>query len=166
MSIWQREYKGWSKRWLIWTHPWSLGHFQWRCRKLYGLGPHTTIEEMPQKFRGSCRFEQYMPSTPGRYGIKYWKVLITFPLLVLNFCALLVNSYLNVIRFWELIIPVARICQLKMLWKYLVLEFRAKRSKDVTNRHKNDNASYAHTKEMQKWNNNALNAIITCANNI
>ena len=41
------------------------------CRELYGLGPHTTIDETLQKFRGSCRFRQYMPSKPGRYGIKY-----------------------------------------------------------------------------------------------
>ena len=46
--------------------------FNNRCRELYGLGPHTTIDEMLQKFRGRCRFRQYMPSKPGRYGIKYW----------------------------------------------------------------------------------------------
>ena len=46
--------------------------FNNHCRELYGLGPHTTIDEMLQKFRGRCRFRQYMPSKPGRYGIKYW----------------------------------------------------------------------------------------------
>ena len=46
--------------------------FNNRCRELYGLGPHTTIDEMLQKFRGRCRFRQYMPSKPGRYDIKYW----------------------------------------------------------------------------------------------
>ena len=46
--------------------------FNNRCRELYGLGPHTTINEMLQKFHGHCRFRQYMPSKPGRYGIKYW----------------------------------------------------------------------------------------------
>ena len=45
--------------------------FNNRCRELYGLGPHTT-NEMLQKFRGRRRFKQYMPSKPGRYGIKYW----------------------------------------------------------------------------------------------
>ena len=42
------------------------------CRELYGLGPHTTIDEMLQKFCGCCRFRQYMPSKPERYAIKYW----------------------------------------------------------------------------------------------
>ena len=46
--------------------------FNNRSREFYGLGPHTTIDEMLQKFRGRCRFRQYMPSKPGRYGIKYW----------------------------------------------------------------------------------------------
>ena len=46
--------------------------FNNRCRELYGLGPHTTIDEMLQKFRGRCRFRQYMASKPGRYGIKHW----------------------------------------------------------------------------------------------
>ena len=53
-----------------------------------------------------------------------------------------------------------------MLWKYLVLQLWAKRSKGVTNRHKNDDASYIHAKEIEKWNKNAMNAIITCVNNI
>ena len=46
--------------------------FNNRCREVYGLGPHTFIDEMLQKFLGRCRFRQYMPSKPGRYGIKYW----------------------------------------------------------------------------------------------
>ena len=40
-------------------------------KEFYGLGPHTTIDEMLQKFRGRCRFRQYMLSKTGRYGIKY-----------------------------------------------------------------------------------------------
>ena len=67
--------------------------------------------------------------------------------------------------FWELVIPMAWICQLKMLWKCLVLQLRTKRSNGMTNHHKNYNASYVHAKEIEKLNN-ALNAIITCANNI
>ena len=43
-----------------------------RCRQLYGLGPHVIIKEMLQKSRGRRKFRQYMPSTPGRYGIKHW----------------------------------------------------------------------------------------------
>ena len=94
------------------------------------------------------------------------KVLIILPVLVSNFCVLLVSSYSNLICFWELFLPMAWICQLKMLWKYLVLQLWAKRSEGVTNRHKNNDASYVHAKEIEKWNNNALNAIITRANNI
>ena len=94
------------------------------------------------------------------------KVLIILPVLVSNFCVLLVSSYSNLICFWELFIPMAWICQLKMLWKYLVLQLQAKRSKGVTNHHKNDDDSHVHAKEIEKKNNNALNVIITCANNI
>ena len=93
-------------------------------------------------------------------------VLTILPMLVWNFCVLMVSSYSNLTCFWELVIPMAWICQLKMLWKRLVLQLRTKRFKDVTNSHKNDDASYAHAKEIEKWNNNALNTIITCANNI
>ena len=46
--------------------------FSNRCRELYGLGTYTTIDEKLQKFRGRCRFRQYMPSKPGTHGIKYW----------------------------------------------------------------------------------------------
>ena len=45
--------------------------FNNRCQQLYGLGPHVTIDEMLQKFCGHCKFRRYMPSKPGRYGIKY-----------------------------------------------------------------------------------------------
>ena len=94
------------------------------------------------------------------------KVLIILLVLVSNFCVLLVSSYSNLICLWELVIPMAWICQLKMLWKSLVLQLRAKRSKSVTNRHKNDHISYVHAEEIEKWNSNALNGMITCANNI
>ena len=46
--------------------------FNNRCRELYGLGPHTFIDEMLQKFRVHCIFRQYMPSNSGKHGIKYW----------------------------------------------------------------------------------------------
>ena len=49
---------------------WEL--FNNRCRELYRIGPHVTIDEMLQKFCGRCRFRQYMPQKPGWYGIKYW----------------------------------------------------------------------------------------------
>ena len=94
------------------------------------------------------------------------KVLIILPMLVSNFCVLLVSSYSNLTCFWELIIPMAWICQLKMLSKYLVLQLRTKRSKGMTDRPKNEDASYVHAKEIEKSNKNTLNAIITCGNNI
>ena len=50
------------------------GTFNTRCREIYGLGPHTTIAEMLQKFCAHCRFRQYVPSKPGRCGIKYWSL--------------------------------------------------------------------------------------------
>ena len=94
------------------------------------------------------------------------KVLIILPVLVSNFCVLLVSSYSNLICFWELVIPMTWLCQLRRLWKHLMLQLWAKRSKGMTNHHKNNSASDVHAKEIEKWNNIALNAIITCANNI
>ena len=46
--------------------------FAKRCRELYGLCVNGPIDEMLLKFRGRCKFRQYMPSKPGRYGIKFW----------------------------------------------------------------------------------------------
>ena len=36
------------------------------------VGAYANIDEMLLKFWGHCRFRQYMPSKPGRYGIKHW----------------------------------------------------------------------------------------------
>ena len=46
--------------------------FDRRSRELYDLGINGTIDEMLLKFCGRCKFRQYMPSKPGRYGIKFW----------------------------------------------------------------------------------------------
>ena len=43
-----------------------------KSQSLYDLGPNATIDEMLLKFRGQCSFRQYIPSKPGRYGIKFW----------------------------------------------------------------------------------------------
>ena len=43
-----------------------------QSQSLYDLGPNATIDEILLKFRGRCSFRQYMPSKPGRYGIKFW----------------------------------------------------------------------------------------------
>ena len=42
------------------------------AKRLYDLGVNGTIDEMLLKFRGRCKFRQYMPSKPGRHGIKFW----------------------------------------------------------------------------------------------
>ncbi|XP_052423857.1 piggyBac transposable element-derived protein 4 isoform X5 [Carassius gibelio] len=39
---------------------------------LYNPGPNVTVGECLVGFRGRCPFKQYMPSKPGRYGIKIW----------------------------------------------------------------------------------------------
>ena len=36
------------------------------------MGSFRTIDEMLLKFSGRFSFRQYMPSKPGRYGIKFW----------------------------------------------------------------------------------------------
>ncbi|KAF4523429.1 hypothetical protein B566_EDAN007901 [Ephemera danica] len=36
----------------------------------YSASEATTIDEMLVKFRGNCSFRQYIPSKPGKYGIK------------------------------------------------------------------------------------------------
>lgn len=40
------------------------------CKKAYILGEYTTIDEMLLAFRGRCKFRQYIPSKPAKYGIK------------------------------------------------------------------------------------------------
>jgi len=42
------------------------------CRTVYLPGECVTVDEQLVTFRGRCVFRQYMPSKPGRYGIKVW----------------------------------------------------------------------------------------------
>ncbi|KAF4530225.1 hypothetical protein B566_EDAN018301 [Ephemera danica] len=44
--------------------------FNANCVNKYVATEHVTIDEMLVKFRGNCPFRQYIPSKPGKYGIK------------------------------------------------------------------------------------------------
>ncbi|XP_053361966.1 piggyBac transposable element-derived protein 4-like [Clarias gariepinus] len=39
---------------------------------MYDLGSDVTVDERLVPFRGRCPFKQYIPSKPGKYGIKIW----------------------------------------------------------------------------------------------
>ncbi|XP_029900730.1 piggyBac transposable element-derived protein 4-like [Myripristis murdjan] len=39
---------------------------------MFNPGPEVTVDERLLHFRGKCPFRQYMPSKPGKYGIKIW----------------------------------------------------------------------------------------------
>lgn len=41
-------------------------------QKVYKAGAAITVDEQLVKFRGRCRFKMYIPSKPGKYGIKLW----------------------------------------------------------------------------------------------
>ena len=43
-------------------------------RDSYTPEPHMTVDEQLLCFRGSCLFRQYIPSKPGKYGIKVWAI--------------------------------------------------------------------------------------------
>lgn len=45
-------------------------HFVANCRNNYTVGEIVTIDEKLEGFRGKCPFRQYIPSKPGKYGIK------------------------------------------------------------------------------------------------
>lgn len=45
------------------------------CQKSYSVGAFVTIDEELVKFRGKCPFKQYLPSKPGKYGIKIFAVV-------------------------------------------------------------------------------------------
>ena len=49
---------------------------QWdlHLRDAYAPGPHMTVDEQLVCFRGRCPFRQYIPSKPGKYGIKIWAI--------------------------------------------------------------------------------------------
>ena len=43
-------------------------------RDSYTPEPHMTVDEQLVCFRGRCLFRQYIPSKPGKYGIKVWAI--------------------------------------------------------------------------------------------
>ena len=43
-------------------------------RDAYTPGPHITVDEQLVCFGGRCPFRQYIPSKPGKYGIKVWAI--------------------------------------------------------------------------------------------
>ena len=49
---------------------------QWdlHLRDAYTPGPHMTVDEQLVCFRGRCPIRQYIPSKPGKYGIKIWAI--------------------------------------------------------------------------------------------
>ena len=49
-------------------HIWEL--FLTRCRMTFIPSECVTIDEQLVPFRGRCKFKQYMPSKPAKYGIK------------------------------------------------------------------------------------------------
>jgi len=43
-------------------------------RDSYTCGPSMTVDEQLVCFGGRCPFKQYIPSKPGKYGIKIWTI--------------------------------------------------------------------------------------------
>ena len=46
--------------------------FASRCRAVYRPGDQVCVDEQLVAFRGRCPFKVYIPSKPGKYGIKVW----------------------------------------------------------------------------------------------
>ncbi|KAL3983487.1 M-phase phosphoprotein 8 [Sarotherodon galilaeus] len=44
----------------------------WRLPLMYNPGPKVTVDERLVPFRGRCSFRVYIPSKPGKFGIKIW----------------------------------------------------------------------------------------------
>ena len=42
------------------------------CQKAYVPGPYITIDEQLLPCKARCRFIQYMPNKPDKFGIKFW----------------------------------------------------------------------------------------------
>lgn len=49
--------------------------FQDNNSGLVNPGNNLCVDEQLYSFRGRCNFKQYMPSKPGKYGIKYWSIV-------------------------------------------------------------------------------------------
>ena len=43
-----------------------------KCRSSFNCGSSVTIDEQLISFHGKCRFRMYIPSKPGKYGLKMW----------------------------------------------------------------------------------------------
>lgn len=48
--------------------------FASNCRSSFRPGPYITIDEQLVVFRGRCPFRMYIPSKPGKYGLKVWVI--------------------------------------------------------------------------------------------
>nr|XP_026490968.1 piggyBac transposable element-derived protein 4-like [Vanessa tameamea] len=49
--------------------------FTEQCLSMYSPGENCTIDEMLVAFRGRCKFRQYIPSKPAKYGIKIFALV-------------------------------------------------------------------------------------------
>ncbi|XP_063231053.1 piggyBac transposable element-derived protein 4-like [Bacillus rossius redtenbacheri] len=49
--------------------------FNGNCKKYYSMGEFMTLDEMLLSFRGRCGFRMYIPSKPGKYGIKVFALV-------------------------------------------------------------------------------------------
>jgi len=47
-----------------------LEQFVVNCRSSYRCGPSVTVDEQLINFYGNCRFRMFIPSKPGKYGLK------------------------------------------------------------------------------------------------
>ena len=51
-----------------------IDNFVQSSQKCYMPGESITIDEQLYPYRGRCKFVQYMPSKPSKYGLKFWAV--------------------------------------------------------------------------------------------
>ena len=49
-----------------------LDGFNSNVKTAYNLGECVTIDEQLYPFRGRCKYIQYIPSKPAKYGLKFW----------------------------------------------------------------------------------------------
>ena len=49
-----------------------LDGFVSNTKKCYMPAYNVTVDEQLYPYRGRCRYKQYMPSKPAKYGLKYW----------------------------------------------------------------------------------------------
>ena len=42
------------------------------CQACYIPGPSVTVDEQLYPYRGRCKYRQYMPKKPAKYGLKFW----------------------------------------------------------------------------------------------